>query len=72
MVLAIYNTLPPRPEYVEKVKKCLAKRNGRTEQSIVKATGLTKTQALCAIDVMVSKNEIYTEGTPRKFFLLEE
>ncbi|MWJ28604.1 hypothetical protein GPM19_10365 [Halomonas sp. ZH2S] len=72
MVHARYNSLPARPEYVEKVKKCLIKKNGRTEQSIAKATGLTKTQALCAIDAMVAKNEILVEGKPKKFFLVEE
>lgn len=71
MAFAKYNTLPPRPEYVEKVKSCLVKRNGRTEQSIVKATGLTKTQALCAIDAMISKSEVTVEGSPKKFYLVE-
>ncbi len=64
-----YNTLPPRPEYIKKVLKALSRNGNLTEVEIVAESGLTKTQALCAlVELMKQGNVSKVDGT--KFYTL--
>lgn len=64
-----YNTLPPRPEYISKVLKALSKNGNLTESEIVAKSGLTKTQALCAlVELIKLGNVIKIDDT--KFYTL--
>lgn len=68
MRLTPLNTLPPRKEYLEKVLRCLAAAE-RTEKEIISATGLTKTQALCALEALM-KQHMVTRDKKSKYFAL--
>jgi hypothetical protein len=57
-MLAPFNKLPPKPEYIDKIKASLHSNGSQTERELVASTGLTKTQALCALDVLISEGTV--------------
>lgn len=61
-----FNTLPPKPEYLAKVLSALSKDSELSEKDLVLRTGLTKTQALCAlIELVKNKKVTKSEDTKR-------
>ena len=69
MRLTPLNTLPPRDEYLQKVCRVLIK-SERTEKEILVATGLTKTQALCALEVLIKRNVVVKDVKNKRFKLV--
>lgn len=53
MKLSAFNTLPPRKEYLAKVMRVLNRQSALSERELLDATGLTKTQLLCALEVLI-------------------
>lgn len=64
-----YNTLPPRPEYISKVLKALSRNGNLTEVEIVAKSGLTKTQALCALVELMKQGHV-SKVDDTKFYTL--
>lgn len=56
--LAPFNSLPPRPEYINKVMKVLKANSKLSRFSIQKRTNLTQTQVACTLEKLVSDGEI--------------
>lgn len=57
-----FNTLPPKPEYLKKVRVVLNRTAGPLRLAdLVAETGLTNTQALCALDVLIKSGEALKE-----------
>jgi hypothetical protein len=68
MKLAHYNKLPPKPECIEKVSSALRNSLGPvTERGLMKMTGLTRTQTLCALEPLVSEKLVLVIQGPRRF-----
>jgi len=53
-----FNTLPPKPEHSKKVLAALRKGDEHTLANLVAATGLSRTQVLCALDPMVRAGKV--------------
>lgn len=53
-----FNTLPAKPEYLSKVLKALSDGRELSEKDIVLISGLTKTQALCALVELVKTGKV--------------
>lgn len=70
MRLAPYNSLPPRPEYTQKVVACLSDGKDWTAFNLCKATGLTKTQVLCTLEQLIASEKISTKENPKRFSLV--
>lgn len=68
-MLTPFNKLPPKPEYLSKVKQALNAHSSLSEREIVTATGLTKTQALCAVDSLI-KDGTVVRTADKKFSLV--
>jgi len=66
-----FNTLPAKPSYLKKVLSALTAKDGMTEREIVNATGLTKTQALCALADLVKDNIVAKDESTKRYVLLE-
>lgn len=61
-----FNTLPPKPEYLAKVLSALSKGSELSEKDLILRTGLTKTQALCAlVELVTTKKVTKSEDTKR-------
>ncbi len=58
MSLTPFNNLPPRPEYVAKVKAAFQQHESLTLASLIANTGLSKTQVLCAIGPLIKEGFI--------------
>ena len=72
--LAYYNKLPPKQSYVEKAKKAVRSKPGSRQIDVIRATKLTKTQALCALEELIKTGVIHTErkgGVP-VYFISED
>lgn len=67
--LDAYNTLPPKPEYTRKVKAALSKGSPVSLAALVAGTGLSRTQALCALDPMVKSGAVVKEENSMVFRL---
>ncbi len=65
--LAIYNTLPPRPEYILLVKKALTKKE-LSLSSLIKETKLTKTQVACTLDKLIAENIVSQNKIESKIY----
>ena len=63
-----FNTLPPKPEYLRKVRNALTTESPLSLHKIVKATGLTKTQVACTLEQMVADGEIIETGSSPKMY----
>jgi hypothetical protein len=57
MKLNRFNDLPVRPEYLRKLRPVLAKKGEARVADLVGATGLTRTQVLCALEELVRTGE---------------
>jgi len=55
--LARYNHLPPRPEYIAKVRSVLANHSPIGEKILINRSRLTKTQTLCALEHLLDLGE---------------
>ncbi len=65
-----FNTLPPKPEYLAKVLSALAKGSEMSEKDLVLRTGLTKTQALCALIELVKSNKVKKLVDTKRYCLI--
>jgi len=67
---AYFNDLPAKPVYIDRVKRVLAS-GALGQTALVTKTGLTKTQALCAVDALVADGKLQIiESTPKKYKLI--
>jgi hypothetical protein len=57
--LVTFNTLPPRAEHLAAVKAVLQKRQSLSLGALLSETGLTKTQALCALDLFILQGAVH-------------
>ena len=64
-----FNTLPPKPEYIKKVRIALKSSSPVKLAEIVARTGLTNTQALCALDSMIKNGEATKERDSNSFLI---
>ena len=62
-----FNSLPPRPEHLSKTLRAFNGREDMTESEIVKVSGLTKTQALCALVHMIEAGSIERDSSTRRY-----
>ena len=62
-----FNTLPPKDEYLLKIRRALKKVVSLTETELVNATGLTKTQTLCALQLLVRDGVIVRDNASKKY-----
>jgi len=71
--LAPYNKLPPRPEYITKIVAMLEKHPDSRPVDIERNTGLTKTQVMCTLELLLrdKKIEVVT-GRPRSYRLADK
>jgi hypothetical protein len=66
-----FNFLPPKPEYIDKVRAALVKRGKATRLAdLVASTGLSRTQALCALQAMVRDGEVFKEKGANTFCIV--
>ena len=65
-----FNNLPPKPEHSRKVNAVLSKGKGLPVSDIITATGLTKTQVLCALDPMVRSGQVRKEKDSSAFSIV--
>jgi DNA-binding IclR family transcriptional regulator len=66
-----FNSLPPKPAYLSKVLNALEKSTGLSEKEIVLQTGLTKTQALCALGELVKYGRVERNESTKRYSLIE-
>jgi len=66
-----FNTLPPKPVYLSKVLNALEKSSDLSEKEIVVQTGLTKTQALCALVELVKSGRVEKIESTKRYRLIE-
>ncbi len=66
-----FNTLPPKPAYLSKVLNALEKSTDLSEKEIVLQTGLTKTQALCALVELVKSGRVEKIESTKCYRLIE-
>lgn len=67
--LKTFNSLPPRPEYLAKIKKALLAGAALSERDLIAITGLTKTQALCAVADLMKKGEVVRDPQSKLFMM---
>ena len=67
MKLDNFNSLPPKPEHLKKVLALLRIGNAIRLSDIVSATGFSKTQVLCALDLMVRNGQVVKEKSSSTF-----
>ena len=66
-----FNILPPKPAYLSKVLRSLAKSVDLSEMEIVSKTGLTKTQAICALVELVKTGKVEKIESTKRYRILE-
>jgi DNA-binding IclR family transcriptional regulator len=66
-----FNILPPKPAYLSKVLKALETSTDLSEKEIVSQTGLTKTQALCALVELVKSGRVEKIESTKRYSLIE-
>ena len=67
-----FNTLPPKPEHLKKVRRALAKVDSAQKVSdLVAQTGLSNTQVLCALDLMIRNGEVVKQYGSHSFVRTE-
>jgi hypothetical protein len=65
-----FNTLPPRPEHLRKVTNALKGGQVLKVADLVQATGLSRTQVLCALDGLVGQGLVAKQLEPLRFSLV--
>jgi DNA-binding IclR family transcriptional regulator len=58
MSLTPFNDLPPKPEYVAKIKAAFQGHQSLRLAELIAKTGLTKTQVLCAVQPLIKEGLI--------------
>lgn len=66
MRLTPLNKLPPRKEYLTKVLQALSCAES-SEKELIEATGLTKTQVLCALEALIGQKVVIKDLKKKKF-----
>ena len=56
-IIASFNKLPPRPEYISLVTNRLSKQDLSLTELIAK-TNLTKTQVACTLDMLIAEKKV--------------
>lgn len=62
-----FNTLPPKDEYLVKIRRALKMGGALTATELVSATGLTKTQMLCALQPLMQEGIIVRDSVSKKY-----
>jgi len=69
--LASFNTLPPKPQHIEKVLAVLRSTKTIQIKDLVILTRLTRTQALCALEALMKSGEVTKMQTIQVFSLVD-
>lgn len=56
--LVTFNSLPPKPEHVSAIESVLARKRTVTLSVLLELTGLSKTQAMCALNALMSTGTV--------------
>lgn len=64
-----FNTLPARPEYLKKVTSALKRRSELKVADLVQATGMTRTQVMCALEELVRQGKVIQHSGALQFSL---
>lgn len=70
MRLSPFNFLPPRAEYLSKVRQAFKSKKQLSQGELLVATGLTKTQLLCSLEALIMDGEIEKNLETKQFELL--
>lgn len=70
MSLTPFNKLPPKPAHLNKVLSAFNSGSELTEKELIIASGLTKTQTLCAAEELMKQGAISRDSSTKKFHLL--
>jgi hypothetical protein len=57
--LTPFNRLPPRGEYIEKVMDCLTQHGKLSCTELMRLTGLSKTQVMCALEAKICDGTVH-------------
>jgi hypothetical protein len=66
----MFNKLPPRPAYLVTLRNIFQQKDRITESELIRLSGLTKTQALCAIAELMRTQEIQMVGKQKEYALV--
>ena len=66
-----FNDLPPKPEYLQRVRLAMRKQPVASAVTLVTITGLTRTQVLCALEELLKLGEVVREPGPKLTFRLD-
>lgn len=66
-----FNALPPKAQYLTKVRMALTGGASCSEKELIFRTGLTKTQLLCAVQALQLLQEVDWNNETRKYQLLK-
>lgn len=69
--LASFNTLPPKPQHLEKVLAALRLSEIVQLKDLISQTGLTRTQTLCALDALIKSGKVNKTPAAQAFSLTE-
>lgn len=67
-----FNTLPPRPEHLKKVKSLLGRGAELKVAELVDASGLSRTQVLCALEALVNEGAAAKKVDPLRFSIINK
>jgi len=71
----MFNRLPARPEYIEAVRKALAQGGELGLQATSRLSGLSQTQAACALEELVDSGKVVgrqQSKSPKTVYRLQE
>lgn len=66
-----FNSLPPKEEYLAKVRRVMRNGVSLSESEMIEATGLTKTQLLCAVQFLLKEGALVRNSSTKKYSQIE-
>lgn len=67
-----YGDLPPRAADVDRVRRALQRRGPMDRKSLVEATRLSQSQAMCAVDALIATGDVLYDAEARQFSTVEK
>lgn len=67
MVRNRFNRLPPKEEYLSKVRRLMQSGKPLSEAEMIQATGLTKTQLLCTVQRLIEDGALVRDSATKKY-----
>lgn len=66
-----FQTLPVRPEYLAAVRRAIKRRQPISRRELPRVAGLSRNQAMCAIEHLVATGEVEFDAATASFTLRE-